>query len=121
MEYLNRSLKQLRHNPDFNYHPRCANRGVVHICFADDLLMCCRADQMSISLMMQAFNHLSSVSGLKANLEKSFFYVAGVTQEFSSQIMQEMHFSRGEMPFKYLGIPLSSRKLSIHQCLPLVE
>ncbi|XP_019239266.1 PREDICTED: uncharacterized protein LOC109219285 [Nicotiana attenuata] len=25
------------------------------------------------------------------------------------------------LPFKYLGVPLSSRKLSIHQCLPLVE
>nr|XP_016462545.1 PREDICTED: uncharacterized protein LOC107785694 [Nicotiana tabacum] len=92
MEYLNRSLKQLRHKPDFNYHPR--------------------ADQLSISLIMQAFNHFSSVCGLKSNLEKSSFYVAGVTQEFSSHIMQEMHFSGGEIPFKYLGIPLSSRKLN---------
>lgn len=93
----------------------------MHICFADDLLMCCRADKISILLMMQAVEHFSSVSGPKANLEKSSFCVAGVTQEFRAQIMQDMHFTIGEMPFKYLGIPLSSRKLSIHQCLPLVE
>ncbi|XP_019256440.1 PREDICTED: uncharacterized protein LOC109234848 [Nicotiana attenuata] len=80
-----------------------------------------RADKVSILLMMQAFDHFSSVSGLKANLEKSLFYVARVTQEFKAKIMQDMHFTIGEMSFKYLGIPLSSRKLSIHQCLPLVE
>lgn len=32
-----------------------------------------------------------------------------------------MQFTLGEMPFKYLGVPLSSRKLTIHQCMPLVE
>lgn len=70
MEYLNRSLKNLKQNPDFNYHPRCSKLDLVHICFADDLLMCCRADRISIQLMLQAFNHLSGVSGLKANIDK---------------------------------------------------
>ncbi|XP_075101661.1 uncharacterized protein LOC142177098 [Nicotiana tabacum] len=121
MEYLNMSLKQLRHNLDFNYHSRCASKELVHICFVDDLLMCCRADKVSIQLMLQAFHHFSTVSGLRANLEKSSFYVASVSPEFKIQIIQDMHFSIGEMPFKYLGVPLSSRKLSMAQCLPLVE
>nr|XP_009611922.1 uncharacterized protein LOC104105365 [Nicotiana tomentosiformis] len=73
MEYLNRSLKQLRHNPNFNYHPRCSKLDIVHICFADDLIMCCRADPISKKLMLQQLHHISAVSGLKENLEKSSF------------------------------------------------
>lgn len=84
MEYLNRSLKQLRHNPNFNFHPKCANRELIHICFADDLLMCCRADKISIQLMLQAFQHFSEVEGLQANLDKSSIYLAGVSQEFKA-------------------------------------
>lgn len=121
MEYLNRSLKQLRHNPDFNYHPKCGRMKLVHICFADDLLMCCITDKISIHLMLQAFHHFSDVSGLRANMEKSSLYIAGVSQEFKNQILEEMQFSQGEMPFKYLGVPLSSKKITVQQCQPLVE
>nr|XP_016475753.1 PREDICTED: uncharacterized protein LOC107797384 [Nicotiana tabacum] len=64
MEYLNRPLKQLRYNPDFNYHTR--------------------ADRFSIQLLLQAFQHFSTISGLKANLKKSSFYVAGVSPEFKT-------------------------------------
>nr|XP_016446371.1 PREDICTED: uncharacterized protein LOC107771509 [Nicotiana tabacum] len=81
MEYLNRSLKQLRHNPNFNYHPRCSKLDIVHICFADDLIMCCRADPISKKLMLQQLHHISAVSGLKENLEKSSLYVAWISQQ----------------------------------------
>nr|XP_009774720.1 PREDICTED: uncharacterized protein LOC104224729 [Nicotiana sylvestris] len=121
MEYLNRSLKQLRHNPDFNYHPRCNKMEIVHICFADDLIMCCRADVISVKLMMKQFNHFSEVSRLKANLEKSSLYVARVNSRLKNQILKEMQFSKGEIPLRYLGVPLSSKKITVQQCLPLVE
>ncbi|XP_019225856.1 PREDICTED: uncharacterized protein LOC109207404 [Nicotiana attenuata] len=121
MEYLYRSLKQLRYIPDFNYHPRCNKMEIVHICFGDDLIMCCRADVISVKLMMKQFNHFSKVSGLKANLEKSSLYVAGVNSRLKNQILEEMQFSEGEIPFRYLGVPLSSKKITVQQCLPLVE
>ncbi|XP_075109196.1 uncharacterized protein LOC142180987 [Nicotiana tabacum] len=121
MEYLNRSLKKLNANLDSNYHPRCSKLNLIHICFTDDLLLCCRADKISILLMLQAFNHFSEVSGLKANMEKSSLHIAGVSNEFKQQIIQEMGFATGEIPFRYLSVPLSSRKITVHQCLPLVE
>lgn len=73
MEYLHRTLQQLRHNPQFNYHPRCNKLGIIHICFADDLLMSCRADEIFIKLMFEAFHHFSAVSGLQTNIEKKLF------------------------------------------------
>ncbi|XP_019252912.1 PREDICTED: uncharacterized protein LOC109231731 [Nicotiana attenuata] len=89
--------------------------------FADDILMCCRADEVSMKLMMEAFEHFSVVSGLKANLEKSSLYIAGVPMEFKDKMLTELHLTLGTLPFKYLGVPLSTRKLTIHQCMPLVE
>lgn len=121
MEYLNRSLRTLIQNPDFNFHPKCARLQVLHICFADDLLMCCRADETSMKLMMEAFENFSAVSGLKANLDKSSLYIAGVPLEFKEKMIAELHLTLGTLPFKYLGVPLSTGKLTIHQCMPLVE
>lgn len=83
--------------------------------------MYCRADEVSIQLMLKAFHHFSEVTGLLGNMEKSSFYVAGVTEEFKNLILSEMHFTLGEFPFKYLGVPLSTKKLSIVQCMPMVE
>ncbi|XP_019239207.1 PREDICTED: uncharacterized protein LOC109219222 [Nicotiana attenuata] len=82
MEYLNRALKSFKFNPNFNYHPR--------------------ADKVSINLLLERFNHFSKVSGLKANMEKSAIYIAGVTREFKEMILEEMQFILGELPFKYL-------------------
>lgn len=121
MEYLNRSLKKLNQNPDFNHHPKCFKNNITHICFADDLILCYRADKISIQLMLGRLNHFSEVSGLKANMEKIALYIAGVSKEFTDKLLEEMQFIVGEIPFKYLGVPLSSRKLSTQQWMPLVE
>ncbi|XP_060202354.1 uncharacterized protein LOC132630782 [Lycium barbarum] len=79
------------------------------------------ADATSIHLLFQAFQHFFDVSGLHANMEKNSLYIAGVTDLFKAQILEELHLTTGDLPFKYLGVPLSSRKLTINQCLPLVE
>ncbi|XP_019226034.1 PREDICTED: uncharacterized protein LOC109207550 [Nicotiana attenuata] len=121
MEYLSRTLKSLKDIPDFNFHPRCAKMNLTHIYFADDLIMCCRADKTSIQLLLDKFNHFSKVTGLMANLDKSSIYVAGVNQGFKEMICSDFQFKMESLPFKYLGVPLSSRKLSIQQCMPLVE
>nr|XP_009803537.1 PREDICTED: uncharacterized protein LOC104248885 [Nicotiana sylvestris] len=57
----------------------------------------------------------------KSKSGEKFLHVAGVSPEFKTQIIQDMHFSIEEIPFKYLGAPLSSRKLLVAQCIPLVE
>ncbi|XP_019227753.1 PREDICTED: uncharacterized protein LOC109209040 [Nicotiana attenuata] len=71
------------------------------------------ADRIFIQLMIQAFNHFSSVSGLKANMKKSSLYISGVSQVLKAQILNEIQFALGQLAFKYLGIPLSSKKITI--------
>ncbi|XP_048503093.1 secreted RxLR effector protein 78-like [Beta vulgaris subsp. vulgaris] len=48
MEYLSRCLGSLKHNPDFNFHPRCERLHITHLMFADYLLMFARADASSL-------------------------------------------------------------------------
>lgn len=71
--------------------------------------------------MIQAFQHFSQVSGLQENLEKSSLYLVGVSRSFKDQIISDMLFSKGEMPYQHLGVPLSSKKLVIQQCMPIIE
>ncbi|XP_019231762.1 PREDICTED: uncharacterized protein LOC109212565 [Nicotiana attenuata] len=71
MEYLNRTLKTLKDIPEFNFHPRCAKLNLNSTSTLDDLIMCCRADKISIQLLLDKLNHFSKVSGLMANLDKS--------------------------------------------------
>lgn len=36
-------------------------------------------------------------------------------------ILQELGFSQGSMPFRYLGVPLSTKRVTILQCQPLID
>ncbi|XP_058727545.1 uncharacterized protein LOC131599062 [Vicia villosa] len=48
-------------------------------------------------------------------------YCGGMHESVQQQVLQINGFSTGIIPFKYLGVPLSSRKLTIHHCGPLVH
>lgn len=36
-------------------------------------------------------------------------------------IMDMLGFSKGDLPFRYLGVPLSTKRLTVIQCEPLIE
>lgn len=63
--------------------------------------------------MHGCFTQFSEASGLKANLGKKSIYFGGVPQDDKENILQELGFSSGKLPFKYLGVPLSTKKLSL--------
>ncbi|XP_021719185.1 uncharacterized protein LOC110686883 [Chenopodium quinoa] len=121
MEYLSRCLSELQLNLDFNYHPRCEKMGLTHLMFADDLLLFSRADAQSVSLLFQAFSKFSEASGLSANLDKSEVYFGGLLDSEQDEMRDLIGVAPGTIPFKYLGVPLSSKKLTIAQCKPLVD
>ncbi|XP_059306207.1 uncharacterized protein LOC132057598 [Lycium ferocissimum] len=121
IEYLQRELNIVAIDKQFKFHPRCKKLGVMHICFADDLLILCKADVYSIKLLQEAFHRFSLASGLQANTDKSSIYMFGVNDSLKLEILNTLGFCEGHLPFKYLGVPLSSKKLTIAECLPLVE
>lgn len=48
-------------------------------------------------------------------------YFGGVKQEDKDNILRHLGFVHGTLPFKYLGVPLSTKKLTLLQWQPLIE
>ncbi|KAL2937631.1 LINE-1 retrotransposable element ORF2 protein [Bienertia sinuspersici] len=121
MEYLSRIMYGLREDKDFSWHPKCKSMKLSHLCFADDMILCCKVETTSIKKMLQCFHRFSQTFGLKANNTKTELYACGMQEEEVQQILQESGFKRGKLPFKYLGVPICSKRISISQCESLVE
>lgn len=121
MEYLSRGLTCLKQVKEFKYHPRCSKLGITHLSFADDLLLFSSGDMASVTALHKCFTTFSEASGLQPNLIKSSIYFGGVAQIERDTILLQLGYGHGQLPFKYLGIPLSTKKLSILQWQPLIQ
>ena len=111
MEYISRLLKKLKDDKQFKYHPRCSKLDITHLCFPDDLLLFARRDLESVKAIQLCFSQFSQALGLQANLNKSSIYSGGVQMEVRQQIVQQFGYNMEELPFKYLGVPLSTKKM----------
>ncbi|XP_062081350.1 uncharacterized protein LOC133786265 [Humulus lupulus] len=60
-------------------------------------------------------------SGLHPNEAKSAIYCCGMSTMEVQKIMDISGFGRSKLPFRYLGIPISSKKISAEECEMLVE
>ncbi|CAK8536134.1 unnamed protein product [Lathyrus sativus] len=121
MEYLNRCFRKMQKNPNFNHHAKCEKLHITNLSFADDLLLFSRGDCMSVELLMEAFNGFSDSTGLKLNPAKCKIYFGGVDADTKQNIINITNFREGPFPFRYLGVPLTSKKLSIHHYMPLID
>lgn len=110
MEYLNRTLKQLSNNLDFIFHPKCSKLQLTHICFVDDLLMCCRGVETSLRLLLKELDNFSQMSGLQANMEKSSLYIAGVSQETKNSLVAEFQLTKVLTPIQIPGSSLVNQE-----------
>ncbi|KAK4371303.1 hypothetical protein RND71_010778 [Anisodus tanguticus] len=121
MEYLSINLRGLKDIKEFHYHPKCSRLGLTHLSFADDLLLFARGDLPSVSALHQCCMQFSEASGLQENMTKSSVYCGGMSQMETETIIQHLGFVKGDLPSNYLGVPLSTKKLSILQWQPLVH
>lgn len=121
MEYLSRYFSSLKGNKGFSYHPKCSRNNIIQLLFADDLLIFCRADQSSVELVKAQLQKFSKAFGLQPNQDKSEVYLSGVSEEVKERSLDVLGMSEGSLPFRYLGVPLSSKKLSYSQCRSLID
>ncbi|GKB27910.1 aspartic peptidase, partial [Tanacetum coccineum] len=78
----------------FRYHNLCEDLQIVNVCFADDLFIFARGEVDSARLIMDSLDEFQKSSGL---------------------------VPKGDLPVKYLGVPLISTRLHIRDCKILVE
>ncbi|XP_070054488.1 uncharacterized protein [Nicotiana tomentosiformis] len=121
IEYLSRLLTDLKKNRHFHFHPKCKKLGITHLSFADDLLLFVRGDNQSVALLHKCFDQFSIASGLKANLNKSLVYFGRVDTTEHALILHQLGYVKGDLPFRYLGVPLTTKKMTVSQWKPLID
>ncbi|XP_074300447.1 uncharacterized protein LOC141631711 [Silene latifolia] len=121
MEYLSRLLMGAQDKQEFKYHSLCKRLSLSHLCFADDLLMFCHGDLGSVKVMLNAFDSFSQATGLQMNVDKSNVYMNGVDAMVRGHILEATGMVPAKLPFRYLGVPISAKKLSVLDCAVLVE
>ncbi|XP_062089492.1 uncharacterized protein LOC133796026 [Humulus lupulus] len=120
MEYLSHILKKVANLTSFQFHPRCKSIKLTHLCFVDDLLLFCKGDYKSASLLLQGFKLFSNTSGLQPNMGKSAVFGAGLDTCTLTRIELISGFQRSCLPFRYLGLKICSKRLSLADCECLI-
>lgn len=91
------------------------------MCFADDLLLFCKATPPAVECVMDTFQRFSECSGLMANRAKSSVYMGGISYQVKGQIIAVTSFSSGTFPMRYLGVPLTYKRWSKVDCYSLMQ
>ena len=121
MEVLTLLLQDASASSEFRFHNRCEKQGIVNLCFADDLFIFARGNASSAKVIMDALNKFKCMSGLEPSLPKSTLFLCNVHETVKNAILDIMPFEQGELPVRYLGVPLISSRLLYKDCKILVE
>ena len=84
-------------------------------------MLLCKPDSKSLTVMAKCLESFSQSSGLFANSSKSTIYIAGVNQELKDSLARTINLPIGLLPFRYLGVPLTAKRIFIRDCDQLVD
>lgn len=65
-------------------------------------------------------SEFEKLSGLAVNISKTSLFSCGVSEDILQRVNSSYGLSRSQLPIRYLGLPLSSKKLSIKDYDPLI-
>ncbi|KAL0313914.1 UNVERIFIED_CONTAM: hypothetical protein Sangu_2235800 [Sesamum angustifolium] len=91
------------------------------LCFADDLLLLCEANEQSISLFKRGLEMFASRVGLHVSPTKSHLILSKSVQHNRDKVLGVLGFQEPHLPVLYLGFPLISSRLSLSDCKPLLS
>ncbi|KAL0302793.1 UNVERIFIED_CONTAM: LINE-1 reverse transcriptase [Sesamum angustifolium] len=112
---------RVQHSAQFQYHWKCKEIGLLNLCFADDILLFCKAHLPSIQVLKDALSEFAALSGLNVNPEKSQIIISRSVQHDRRLMVEYLGFQEGLLPVKYLGVPLNSSRLTVADCRPLIN
>lgn len=61
------------------------------------------------------------MSGLKISIEKSTIYLTGISYQNRERILSSFPFATGQLPVRYLGMPLLTKRMTEADYMPLGE
>lgn len=121
MEYFTRIMAYIGKQDQFRFHPRCQSLKLNHLCFADDLILFCKGDYASVLMMLQGLRLFADSTSLVASPQKSVIFGCGMTNQDMQRLVDCSGFKQDTLPFRYLGVPISTKKLLAADCEQLLE
>ncbi|GJS16025.1 RNA-directed DNA polymerase, eukaryota, reverse transcriptase zinc-binding domain protein [Tanacetum coccineum] len=88
-------LKNISEDVKFKYHWGCKDLQILHLCFADDLLVLCHGDLNSVKVVKSALDIFNYVSGLNLNIGKSIMFFGNVKEQDKQEILSILPFKIG--------------------------
>ncbi|KAK3212547.1 hypothetical protein Dsin_017253 [Dipteronia sinensis] len=86
---------------------------------------CLTTPKFSISfnalVLKAALDDLSLLSGFLVNQAKSNIFTSGLSSPTNQQLINLFGYTVDSLPIQYLGIPIISTKVYLHDCSPLVD
>ncbi|CAG7906075.1 unnamed protein product [Brassica rapa] len=120
MECLSRLLLSRYDAGYIGYHPRTEELKILHLMFADDVMVFFDGTANSLHGISECLDDFASWSGLHINTTKTELFTVGSDQSESVAITR-YGLTPGKFPIRYLGLPLTSRKLKISEYAPLMS
>ncbi|KAL0291884.1 UNVERIFIED_CONTAM: putative mitochondrial protein [Sesamum angustifolium] len=115
MEVLQLMLQQLiDQNEGFSFHWRCQEIGLFQLCFADDLLLFCKADVASVRIFRHGLDEFAKLSGLHANPQKSQLILARSAQAMREQLLAALQFQEGHLPLRATSVDQISTYVAVY-------
>ena len=97
------------------------NVAISHLIFADDVSIFSRGTLYAAYNFKKLLEDFHRFSGLGVNWYKSSIIFSCCDEETRTMIKGILNVTEGSFPFRYLGIPMSSRRLFHHDYIPLLE
>ncbi|KAG7560295.1 Reverse transcriptase domain [Arabidopsis thaliana x Arabidopsis arenosa] len=121
MDVLSKMLDRAADAKQFGFHPKCKQLGLTHLSFADDLMILSDGKIRSIEGIVDVFDKFAKRSGLRISMEKSTVYMAGISPIIRQSIEDKFPFAVGQLPVRYLGLPLVTKRFTAADYTPLIE
>ena len=121
MDVLSKKLGRGLISQTFGPHPDCCAPMITHLSFADDVLIFFDGKQDSIIGIMSILEEFQTGTGLGINTEKTALFLEGGSIQDNSLIADSFGLQLGSLPVRYLGVPLSSKKMTRQNYKPLFD
>lgn len=105
----------------FDYHPPCWELKLTHLSFTDDIFAFTDGSLKSLRGILSVMEQFSGISGLHINAVKSSLFATGQSVSTMLNEAARIEIKVGTLPIKYMGMPLTTKALSMQDCEPLLD
>ena len=121
MDALSKKLDERAINGRFGIHPECEAPLITHLSFADGVLIFFDGSADLLSGILQILEEFRQISGLSINKNKTELLIDGGSASRCRELASQMGIAQGSLPVRYLGVPLSPRKMTHTNFQPLLD